>query len=111
MARSSHEVIADRSSLVAEMASGELGDHRLNERRDRLIRVLEQHPDTAFPDVCADDAEVEALYRFVRNRRVSLSAVVEPHIDATHARCAALGEVLVIHDTTDMVFAGETPRV
>lgn len=110
MARSSHEIVAERASLVEEMASGALGDHRLNERRDRLIAVLEQHPDTAFPDACADDAEVEALYRFFRNRRLSLSAVIEPHIVATQARCAALGEVLVIHDTTDMVFAGETPR-
>lgn len=99
-----------RGSLVEEMASGELGDQRLNERRDRLIAVLEQHPDTGFPDACADDAEVEALYRFLRNRRLSLAALIEPHIVATQARCAALGEVLVVHDTTDMVFAGETAR-
>lgn len=92
------------------MSSGELGDHRLNERRDRLVAVLEQHPDTAFPDACADDAEVEALSRFLRNRRVSLPALIEPHIAATHARCAALGEGLVVHDTTDMVFAGEAAR-
>jgi hypothetical protein len=110
MARSSQEIVADRASLVDEMASGELGDQRLNGRRDRLIAVLEQHPDTAFPDACADDAEVEALYRFFRNRRLSLPTVIEPHVVATQARCAALGEVLVIHDTTDVVFAGETPR-
>src|SRR5688572_4497607 len=66
------EVRAARSSLVEEMASGELGDQRLHERRDRLIALLEQHPDAGFPDACADDAEVEALYRFLRNRRVSL---------------------------------------
>jgi hypothetical protein len=99
-----------RSALVEEMACGELGDQRLNERRDRLVAVLEQHPDTAFPDACAADAEVEALYRFLRNRRVSLEALIEPHVDATQRRCAAVGEVLVIHDTTDMVFAGEAPR-
>ena len=64
-------VAAAPSSLVAEMATGELGDQRLNERRDRLMTLLEQHPDTAFPEACADDAEVEALYRFLRNRRVS----------------------------------------
>jgi hypothetical protein len=92
------------------MATGELGDQRLNERRDRLIAVLEQSPDAAFPNACANDAEVEALYRFLRNRRVSLDTVIEPHVAATQARCAAVGEVLVIHDTTDMVFAGEAPR-
>ena len=110
MPQSSSEIVAAPVSVVNEMSSGELGDQRLNERRDRLVAVLEQHPDTAFPDACADDAEVEALYRFLRNRRVSLPALIEPHIAATHARCAALGEVLVVHDTTDMVFAGETTR-
>jgi hypothetical protein len=109
MDRSSSPV-ASRSSLVAEMSTGELGDQRLHDRRDRLMTILEEHPDTAFPEACADDAEVEALYRFLRNRRVSLPALIEPHLIATQARCAALREVLVIHDTTDMVFAGETPR-
>lgn len=102
--------IAARSSLVAEMSTGALGDRRLHQRRDRLMAMLEAHPDTAFPEACADDAEVEALYRFLRNRRVSLEALVEPHVAASHTRCAAMGEVLVLHDTTDMVFAGDTPR-
>jgi hypothetical protein len=105
-----HEVRGERSPLVQEMSSGELGDPRLNERRDRLMAILEQHPDAGFPDACSDDAEVEALYRFLRNRRVSLESVIEPHLVATQQRCAAVGEVLVIHDTTDMVFAGESQR-
>ena len=111
MVRSSHDVVSARESLVDEMATGELGDQRLNDRRNRLIAMLEQHPDAGFPDACANDAEVEALYRFLRNRRFSWDALFEPHATATHARCAALGEVLVIHDTTDMVFAGEMPRM
>lgn len=107
---SGSEVVVARSSLVEEMADGPLGDRRLEERRDRLMAVLEQHPDAPFPEACADDAEVEALYRFLRNRRVSLNALIEPHVVATHRRCAEVGEVLVIHDTTDMVFAGEAAR-
>lgn len=110
MGVANREIVTMRRSLVEEMGCGELGDHRLNERRDRMIAVLEQHPDTSFPEVCADDAEVEALYRFLRNPRLSLPRVIEPHFAATHARCIALNEVLVIHDTTDMVFLGETAR-
>jgi IS4 transposase len=110
MGCSSPEIVAVRGSLVEEMAQGELGDARLNARRNRLVAVLEQHPDQGFPDACADDAEVEALYRFLRNRRVSLDALVAPHLRATRERCAGLGEVLVIHDTTDMVFSGEAAR-
>jgi Transposase DNA-binding len=106
----SRTVIAVRPSLVEEMALGELGDQRLNGRRNRVLAALEQHPDTSFPEVCGDDAEVEALYRFLRNRRLSLATLIEPHFAATHARCVAVGEVLVIHDTTDLVFVGETAR-
>jgi hypothetical protein len=71
---------------------------------------LERHPDRGFPDACETEAESEALYRFLRNPRVTAEAVIEPHLVATAARCAAAAEVLVVHDTTDMVFPGAAPR-
>ena len=92
------------------MAGGDLGDDRLNARLDRLIDVLAQSPDTGFPEACASDGEVEALYRFLRNPRVSLDAVLEPHLVATQERCRALDAVRVIHDTTELSFAGEHVR-
>ena len=110
MIRSSQDVVAARGSLRDEMAGADLGDTRLNARRNRVIEVLEQHPDAGFPDACASDGETEALYRFLRNRRVSLERVIEPHVRATAARCRAVGEVLVLHDTTENVFGGEKPR-
>jgi hypothetical protein len=110
MRRSSREVVATCGRIVDELAPGSLGDDRLNDRRNRVVAVLERQPDTGFPEACGDDAEVEALYRFLRNRRVSPEAILAPHVEATHGRCAAIGEVLVIHDTTDMVFAGEATR-
>ena len=110
MARSSTDVVRARGSLRAVMATGDLGDARLNARRNGLLRALEQSPDVGFPEACADGSETEALYRFLRNRRVSLEAVLQPHLEATGARCRALDEVLVIHDTTEMSFPGEQPR-
>jgi hypothetical protein len=109
--RSSSEVLALRVPLVAEMAAGDLGDRRLNARRDRLIATLEQHPDAGFPEACADDSEAEALYRFLRNDRLSLESLLGPHVVATAARCQALEEVLVVHDTTEMSFGGERARM
>lgn len=108
--QSSQDVVAARVSLRREMAGADLGDERLNARRDRVIDVLEQHPDTGFPDACGSDGEAEALYRFLRNRRISLDAVIEPHLRATADRCRAVGEVLVIHDTTENSFSGEKAR-
>lgn len=104
------EVLTACGSIVGELAAGALGDQRLDARRDRVVAILEQQPDRGFPDACADDAESEALYRFLRNPRVLPEAVFAPHCDATAVRCAALGEVLVLHDTTDMVFTGTAPR-
>ena len=75
--------------------------------RHRRARAASGH---RVPDACASDAETEALYRFLRNRRVSLDAVIAPHVQATADRCRAIGDVLVLHDTTENVFPGETPR-
>jgi hypothetical protein len=108
---SSRQVVTGRASLCDEMAGGDLGDARLNARRNRLVAMLEAHPDRGFPEACGDAGEAEALYRFVRNPRVSLAGVVEPHLRATSGRCQALGEVLVIHDTTEHNFTGQKPRV
>ena len=87
------DVLRERVSLRDEMATGDLGDDRLNARRNQLMTVLEQSPDKGFPEACGSDADTEALYRFFRNRRVSLPTVLEPHWEATGARCRTLGEV------------------
>jgi hypothetical protein len=110
MTRSTREIVVDRASLREEMAGGDLGDVRLNARRDRMIAALEQHPDTGFPEACGEDSATEACYRFLRNRRVSLDAILEPHVRATTRRCQAVGEVLVVHDTTEHNFSGEKSR-
>ncbi len=110
MAETSRDVVLGRSTLVDEMGVSDLGDQRLNDRRDRVMAALEDAPDAAFPEACANDADVEALYRFLRNPRVSWDALIAPHVAATRTRCAAVGEVLVLHDTTDMVFKGESAR-
>ena len=110
MAQSTRTVLARCGSVTEELAPGALGDRRLNERRDRVVTILDRQPDRGFPDACADDAEVEALYRFLRNRRVVPETLLAPHLAATGTRCAAVGEVLVLHDTTEMVFGGTTAR-
>ena len=110
MSQSSTDVVRERDSLRDEMAHGDLGDARLNARRNQLMTMLERTPDAGFPEACGNGSETEALYRFLRNRRVSLGAILEPHLEATGARCRALDDVVVIHDTTEMAFPGEQKR-
>lgn len=99
-----------KRGLQAEMAAGDLGDDRLNARRDCIIDALERHPAVGFPEACGTEAATEAFYRFLRNPRVTLPAILAPHIEATVARCQAVPEVVVIHDTTENTFAGEGAR-
>jgi hypothetical protein len=110
MGLSTRTVLARCGSIANELAPGGLGDQRLNERRDRVVATLERQPARAFPDACANEAEVEALYRFLRNPRVRPATLLAPHVTATAARCAAVGDVLVLHDTTEMVFGGTASR-
>jgi len=110
MDRSSRAAVESGGCLQAEMAAGHLGDARLNARRDRVIEALARHPDRSFPEACGGASEAEAFYRFLRNRRVSLATVIAPHVAATRERCGALGDVLVIHDTTEISFAGAHRR-
>jgi hypothetical protein len=56
------------------------------------------------------DAELEGAYRFFQNKRVTLDRLLEPHLVATASRCQSVKQVLVVHDTTEFRFGGETRR-
>ena len=92
-----------------EGASG-LGDRRLEARLVMAAQRFRAAPDQSFPDMVASDAELTGLYRFLNNDSVSPAAIMEPHQNQTALRCAEARQVVVIHDTTEFRFAGETPR-
>ena len=52
-----------------------LGDARLDRRPVNLVHALAEAPSAPVPDALGADAEVEAFYRLVRNRRVEVLAV------------------------------------
>ena len=96
--------------LRAEFARAELGDKRLSSRLDRLVSALEDTPDRSFPSAMGSDAELEAAYRFFQNARVTLDALITPHIAATIERIRDQGAVAVAHDTTEFRFEGMKRR-
>jgi hypothetical protein len=49
----------------------------------------------------------EAAYRFLGNRRVTLSRVLEPHVKATVERARQAKKVFVVSDTTEFKFSTE----
>jgi len=94
-------------TIADELAGAQFGDERLTHR---LIEVVEQMvvaPDASFPAAAADDAALEATYRFFGNQEVTPERILAPHVEATRKRVADAGPSLVIHDTTDFEFKGD----
>jgi Transposase DNA-binding/Transposase DDE domain len=98
------------SGIAEEVAHVALGDARLNRRAARIAEVLAASPGDSFPTQAVDDAELEALYRFLNNDRVHADLLLDPHMQLTAARAIAAEDVLVIHDTTVFSFPGESKR-
>jgi hypothetical protein len=98
------------ASFAQEFAAVALGDRR---REQRLLRIVEQcraAPDSSFPEIAPTTADLTALYRFIGSSAVTPGAILEPHSQQTAVRCAEARKVLVVHDTTECEFAGESRR-
>ena len=92
-----------RELLTAEM-NADLGDQRRSRRLQKIVNVLASNPDRSFPEVFTGPGDLEGLYRFVRNKHFGFDEVIAPHYEGTVRRAEALGEVLVIHDSTEFNF-------
>ena len=93
-----------------EFATIALHDRR---REQRLLRIVEQcraAPDSSFPDIAETAADLTALYRFIGSSAVTPGAILEPHSQETAKRCAETRKVLVVHDTTECEFSGDSRR-
>jgi hypothetical protein len=94
----------------AEFEGAELGDRRLDQRLLRIADAIGAASGDSFPDMMASDGELEGLYRFFNNARVTASAVLAPHYRATLDRVRGHEKICVAHDTSTFSFAGDKPR-
>lgn len=97
----------DLSKLLAEYADVRLGDARLDERLVRILTLAGARPGDSFPEQMETDADQEALYRFLKNPKVTMDALLEGHRKQTVDRLKARSLVRIVHDTSDFVFKGE----
>ncbi len=104
-------VTAGLEAATQELTGLDLGDARLEARAARVVTALARDPAATFPAAMATEAEREATYRWLRNRRVTLAALLAPHVAQTVARATATGtRPLVLLDRTAFIFAGEGTR-
>jgi hypothetical protein len=80
----------------------DLGDPRLVRRAVGLAEALARNPGESLPKVWRTSAALEAGYRFLRNPRVAFDALMEPVQHATRDSALQEGQILVLHDTTDI---------
>lgn len=97
-------------SVASEFLGACLPDRRLGARLIRIAEACCSAPEKGFPQVAGSDSQLEGIYRFLRNRRVSYGAVMEAHVERTAERVQAVGTAVVVHDTTEMQFRGEVRR-
>jgi len=93
--------------MRGELEEVSLGDRRLDARAHEIFARLAVAPDESFPEQMANEAELEALYRFFANPKVTMDRLLAPHIAASVARLQTQTVVRVVHDTTSLRFDGE----
>lgn len=100
---------AELPAAATEFAEADLGDTRLARRLMRIADAAAAAPSAGFPEMTGSDGELEGVYRFLRNDRVTPQRILAPHIAATQGRAAG-ATVVVAHDTTDLSFGGAKRR-
>jgi hypothetical protein len=105
--------MAPRSRVLPasdEFCSADFGDERLRRRLMTIADGVATAPSKSFPKTAASDGELEGVYRFLGNGRVTPEKILAPHFAATVKRATRERDVLVVHDTTAFTFGGESPR-
>lgn len=100
---------AEIPAISTELSEADLGDDRLNRRLGLLADQLAERPGESFPKAL-DDSQLEAAYRFFGNDRVSPEAILAPHFRQSARRAVEHERVLVVHDTTQFDFPGNSKR-
>lgn len=97
-------------NLAEEMGSADLGDLRRSKRLAAMVGKIAEGPDRSFPDIFTDPAELAAAYRFFSNPEVGHEPILAAHVLGTLRRAKQRARVLVVHDSTEMNFGGESER-
>ena len=98
-------------NVLAEVEGADLGDRRRNERLEQIVASISAEPNRSLPNTFSESCELEAAYRFLRSEHVHFEDILEGHFAKTAERASASGgQVLALHDTTEMKFSGEYQR-
>lgn len=95
--------------VVGEFEELVLPDARLVERVRSFVGAAWGAPDSSFPRMLQDAAQLEGAYRLLSNPRVTSESLRAPHARRAVERARSAQEVVVVHDTTEVETAYASP--
>ena len=98
------------TTFTSEFEKADLGDERLNRRLIKVVDATVRAPSSSFPKQARNASELEAIYRFLGNDNIEWTDILASHVEATIERSFALESALVLHDSTEFAFGGESER-
>jgi hypothetical protein len=99
------------SEYGQEFAGIDFKDERLTNRIVRIGEELGKHSASSIPAATNGRAEMEAVYRFVNNPKVTPEKIAGPHREATLQRMRQCDLVLLVQDTTELELTRPTQQV
>jgi hypothetical protein len=97
-------------NAVDEFSEVLLPDARLARRVRSFVSSASSAPSASLPKMLQDAAGLEGGYRLLNNPRVTFEALQGAHRARTAKRAAEAGDVVVVHDTTDVETAYAEPE-
>jgi hypothetical protein len=87
-----------------ELATADLGDARLTKRLVRIVADKLANPTASIPLASGSWAATKATYRFLASDHVAPEHIRDAHLDATRTRIKHHDTVLVLQDTTELLY-------
>jgi hypothetical protein len=100
-----HTLSPNHQSWAAqELATADLGDARLSKRLVRIVADKLANPTASIPHASGSWAATKATYRFLDSKQVAADSIRAAHLDATRSRITQHDTVLVLQDTTELLY-------
>jgi len=87
-----------------ELATADFGDTRLSKRLVRIVADKLAKPTASIPQASGSWAATKATYRFLASEQVAADRIRAAHADATCSRIQPYDTVLVLQDTTELLY-------
>jgi hypothetical protein len=87
-----------------QFGAARLGDVRRTRRLVKLAAQMAANSSGSIPRQTGNAADMKAAYRLFAAENVTHAAILQPHLEQTRARSAAVPQVFLVQDTVELSF-------